>query len=32
MVSEVEVIPDHDTNGNLSDRQGVIGTIHRIIA
>lgn len=31
-VSNVEVIPDHDAFGNLSDHQGVIGTIHRIIA
>jgi len=31
-VSNIEIIPDHDSFGNLSDHQGVIGTIHRIIA
>jgi endonuclease/exonuclease/phosphatase family metal-dependent hydrolase len=30
-VSEVEVIPDHDPIGNLSDHRGVIGMLSRTL-
>jgi endonuclease/exonuclease/phosphatase family metal-dependent hydrolase len=30
-VSNVEVIPDHDAVGNLSDHQGAIGMLSRLL-